>query len=174
MVIDCHGHYTSEPTALLEYRKQQVAALNDPSKAPGPLRISDDEIRGKIGAGATEVSAGTRDGYRDFFAARLRHGPSRRQRSHQRGLSQICNDMIHRVCNLYPRISSGCQLPQSPACLRATVFQRLERCVMNLDSLAESESRSFRRLLEGAAAHRPLVVSALEKMVELDVSGDGQ
>ena len=48
MVIDCHGHYTSEPAALLEYRKQQVAALTDSSKAPGPLRISDDEIREKL------------------------------------------------------------------------------------------------------------------------------
>ncbi len=48
MVIDCHGHYTSEPAALLEYRKQQVAALHDPSKGPGPLRISDDEIREKL------------------------------------------------------------------------------------------------------------------------------
>ena len=35
MVIDCHGHYTSEPAGFLEYRKQQIAALNDPSKAPG-------------------------------------------------------------------------------------------------------------------------------------------
>ena len=48
MVIDCHGHYTSEPTALLEYRKLQVAALNDPSKTPEQLRISDDEIREKL------------------------------------------------------------------------------------------------------------------------------
>ena len=48
MVIDCHGHYTSEPAALLDYRKLQVAALNDPSKAPGTLRVSDDEIREKL------------------------------------------------------------------------------------------------------------------------------
>ncbi len=30
MVIDCHGHYTSSRPYCSEYRKQQIAALNDP------------------------------------------------------------------------------------------------------------------------------------------------
>jgi 4-oxalmesaconate hydratase len=32
MIIDCHGHYTTEPEQLTEYRKAQLAGLDaDPS-----------------------------------------------------------------------------------------------------------------------------------------------
>jgi 4-oxalmesaconate hydratase len=39
MIIDCHGHYTTAPAPLWEWRKRQVAG-----QEPGPLRIPDDEI----------------------------------------------------------------------------------------------------------------------------------
>ncbi len=29
LVIDCHGHYTTEPKALLTFRQAQIAALKD-------------------------------------------------------------------------------------------------------------------------------------------------
>ena len=50
LIIDVHGHYTTAPAALGAWRDLQVAALNDPSKAPDPksLKISDDEIRESI------------------------------------------------------------------------------------------------------------------------------
>jgi len=48
MIIDCHGHYTSEPPAFIEFRKQQIAAFTDSSKAPAPPQISDDQIREKL------------------------------------------------------------------------------------------------------------------------------
>lgn len=46
MIIDCHGHYTTEPQPLLDWRKRQIAALNDPSQTPRPdeLKISDDQF----------------------------------------------------------------------------------------------------------------------------------
>ncbi|MEK9776690.1 MAG: amidohydrolase, partial [Quisquiliibacterium sp.] len=47
MIIDCHGHYTTAPKALDEWRARQVAAINNPSAAPkvSELKMSDDEIR---------------------------------------------------------------------------------------------------------------------------------
>ena len=47
MIIDCHGHYTTEPQKLHDFRKQQVAAIKDPGQKPSPsaLKISDDELR---------------------------------------------------------------------------------------------------------------------------------
>jgi len=86
----------------------------------GPLRISDDEIAEKIGAGELKFH-GTRDRYRDFFAA-ASAWPSRRQRATSMAWSQICNDMIHRVCNLIQEFSAfaNCPIPGVP---RATVFQ---------------------------------------------------
>ena len=29
MIIDCHGHYTTEPAGLKNFREQQVAAANE-------------------------------------------------------------------------------------------------------------------------------------------------
>jgi len=133
MVIDCHGHYTSEPAALLEYRKQQVAALNDPSKAPGPLRISDDEIREKLEPAQLKFQRERGTDYRDFFAARLRHGPSRRQRSHQRGL--VSDLQRHDPPRLQPvsrNFIGVCQLPQSPGVPPGNCIPELERCVNEL------------------------------------------
>ena len=31
MIIDCHGHYTTEPQKLHDFRKQQVAGIKDPT-----------------------------------------------------------------------------------------------------------------------------------------------
>ncbi|HYV63085.1 MAG TPA: hypothetical protein VE958_10450, partial [Bryobacteraceae bacterium] len=47
MIIDCHGHYTTAPKALQDYRDAQIAALKDPAQPPynGKLDISDDQIR---------------------------------------------------------------------------------------------------------------------------------
>ncbi|MEO5695773.1 MAG: hypothetical protein ABIQ60_01405, partial [Burkholderiaceae bacterium] len=47
MIIDCHGHYTTAPKALENWRQQQIAGINDPSARPkvADLKISDDELR---------------------------------------------------------------------------------------------------------------------------------
>ena len=29
MIIDCHGHYTTEPKPFMDYRKAQVAAFEE-------------------------------------------------------------------------------------------------------------------------------------------------
>ena len=29
LIIDCHGHYTTEPQELLDWRKRQIAAIGD-------------------------------------------------------------------------------------------------------------------------------------------------
>ena len=50
MIIDCHGHYTTEPQKLHDFRKNQIAAIKDPSQKPSAaaLKISDDEIRESV------------------------------------------------------------------------------------------------------------------------------
>src|SRR5262249_37494637 len=50
MIIDCHGHYTTEPKALQRFRKEQTAAVKDKTALPSraSLKISDDEIRESI------------------------------------------------------------------------------------------------------------------------------
>jgi 4-oxalmesaconate hydratase len=47
MIIDCHGHYTTAPKALENWRNQQIAGIKDPAVMPkvADLKISDDELR---------------------------------------------------------------------------------------------------------------------------------
>ena len=50
MIIDCHGHYTTAPKALEDWRNQQIKGIADPAAKPrvADLRISDDELRETI------------------------------------------------------------------------------------------------------------------------------
>ncbi len=50
LIIDCHGHYTTEPKELLTFRQAQIAALKDPSAKPSidSLKISDDQLRESV------------------------------------------------------------------------------------------------------------------------------
>jgi 4-oxalmesaconate hydratase len=44
--------------------------------------------------------------------------------------AQTCNELIHRVCQLYPKNCIGvCMLPQSPRVSPANCREELERCV---------------------------------------------
>jgi len=44
--------------------------------------------------------------------------------------SQVCNDLIHRVCTLFPQNFVGvCQLPQTPGAPPTNCIPELERCV---------------------------------------------
>ena len=45
MIVDIHGHYTTAPQALWDWRKKQVSQKNISSEE---LRISDDEIRDSL------------------------------------------------------------------------------------------------------------------------------
>ena len=50
MIIDCHGHYTTAPKALEDWRNRQVDGLKNPALTPkvSELRISDDELKETI------------------------------------------------------------------------------------------------------------------------------
>ena len=50
MIIDCHGHYTTEPKDLHRFRKDQTEAVKNKSPMPSKasLKMSDDEIRESV------------------------------------------------------------------------------------------------------------------------------
>jgi len=135
MIIDCHGHYTTEPAPLFEFRRRQVAAIDDPAKSPSPasLKISDDEIRESL-EGAQLKFQRERGTNLTIFSPRA-SGMAHHIGNAETSLvwSRICNDLIHRVCNLYPKNFIGvCQLPQSPGVAPANCIGELERCVSEL------------------------------------------
>ena len=45
VIIDCHGHYTTAPKALEEWRNRQIAGIKDPAVAPKASRAGDQRRR---------------------------------------------------------------------------------------------------------------------------------
>jgi 4-oxalmesaconate hydratase len=135
MVIDCHGHYTTAPKALQVYRDAQVAALKDPSKArlKESIEISDDEIRQSLEGAQLKFQRerGTDVTIFSPRASAMAHHIGDATTS--RHWSEHCNDLIHRVCTLYPENFVGvCQLPQSPGVAPEHSIGELERSVIEL------------------------------------------
>jgi 4-oxalmesaconate hydratase len=135
MIIDCHGHFTTAPKALHAWRKKQLDAICDPVNAPKKtdLVITDDEIRAAIEDGQLKLQR-ERGGDLTLFS------PIAGQMAHHLGNEQtslvwaeVCNDLIHRVCTLFPDNFIGvCQLPQAPGVSPANCIPELRRCVEQL------------------------------------------
>ena len=131
MIIDCHGHYTTAPKPLKDWRQRQIDGLKDSALNPkAPPVISDDEIRASL---ETAQLKSMRDRGVDFtifspIAGQMGHHIGNRNTSET--WSAVCNELIHRVCKLYPDKFAGvCQLPQSPGVAPANCIPELERCV---------------------------------------------
>lgn len=133
MIIDCHGHYTTEPAALTEYRREQLAGVeSDPGFRPSAaaFRVSDDEIREKLESAQLKFMR-ERGVDLTIFSPRavgMGHHLGTEQTAYH--WAQICNDMIRRVCDLYPdRFVPVCQLPQFPGVEPRKCIPELERCI---------------------------------------------
>jgi len=135
MIIDCHGHYTTAPGELQKFRDAQIAALKDPAQTPSreSLKISDDQIRDSLEKAQLKLQ-------RERGTDLTIFSPRASAMAHHIGSettsldwSRICNDLIKRVCGLYPDNFVGvCQLPQSPGVPPANSAAELERCVRDL------------------------------------------
>jgi 4-oxalmesaconate hydratase len=132
MIIDCHGHYTTAPGQLQAFRDGQIAALEGgPETSLAP--ISDDEIRFSL-EGAQLKFQRERGTDLTIFSPRasaMGHHIGNADTSLR--WTRLCNDLIHRVVNLYPNNFVGvCQLPQSPGAPVDPVVGELERSVREL------------------------------------------
>jgi len=132
MIIDCHGHYTTAPKELQDYRDKQIAELKDPRRVSslGAVHISDDQIRESLEGAQLKLQRerGTDVTIFSPRASAMAHHIGDETTS--RHWTQHCNDLINRVCNLYPANFVGvCQLPQSPGVSPANSIAELERCV---------------------------------------------
>jgi len=135
MIIDCHGHYTTAPGALQKYRDAQLAELKEqrdaPLEAAGP--ISDEEIRDSLENAQLKLQRARGTDLTIFSprASAMAHHIGGETTSLR--WTRACNDLIHRVCRLYPENFVGvCQLPQSPGVAPANSAGELQRCVEEL------------------------------------------
>ena len=134
MIIDCHGHYTTAPPALQEFRDSQLARLKDPAlPVPQEPEISDDQIRETIEANQLRISR-ERGHDLTIFSPRAsfmaHHVPDPATAV---TWARVCNDIIYRVTRLFPDNYVGAaQLPQVPGGSLDASVAELERAVTEL------------------------------------------
>src|SRR6202451_3709776 len=119
MIIDCHGHYTTEPKDLHRFRKEQTAAATSAEKTAMPtrasLKMSDDEIRESIEGNQLRIQRERGTDVTIFSPRAAGMGHHMGDATTSEAWSVACNDLIHLVCSLFPRNFIGaCMLPQTP------------------------------------------------------------
>jgi len=132
MIIDCHGHYTTAPKSLEAFRQKQIDSLKDTRLSPAKdsLIISDDEIRDSIEGAQLRIQRERGTNLTVFSPRAGGMGHHIGNAATSALWSDICNELIHRVCTLFPKNFVGvCQLPQSPGVNPANCIPELERCI---------------------------------------------
>jgi 4-oxalmesaconate hydratase len=135
MIIDCHGHYTTAPKGLQVFRDGQLAGLKQPGSAAskGVVHITDDEIRESLEGAQLKLQRERGSDLTIFSPRASAMGHHLGDATTSLHWSQHCNDLIHRVCTLYPQNFVGvCQLPQTPSDPLAGCVEELERAVNEL------------------------------------------
>jgi 4-oxalmesaconate hydratase len=135
VIIDVHGHYTTAPQGLRDYRAWQQENLHNPTK--GSLDITDDQIRESIENGQLkmQLERGTDLALFSPTAGGMTHhiGDARVSRY----WTETVNDLVYRVSQLFPdNFLPVCQLPQSPRVPASNCIEELERCVNELGFVA--------------------------------------
>ena len=128
MIIDCHGHYTTAPRELETYRQNQISGLSNSS-----LNISDDQIRDSLENAQLKLQRERGTDLTIFSPKAVGMGHHIGNATTSLQWAHVCNDLIHRVCTLYPDNFAGvCQLPQSPGVPPKNCIGELERCISEL------------------------------------------
>jgi 4-oxalmesaconate hydratase len=133
MIIDCHGHYTTTPASVRGWRDDQIAAVAaDPGHVGerGTVDVSDDEIRESLEGAQLRFQRERGTDLTIFSPQASLMGHHLGNEHTSRFWSERQNDLIRRVCDLYPHnFAPGCQLPQSPGASIDGSVRELRRCV---------------------------------------------
>ena len=133
-IIDIHGHYTTAPGALQEFRDAQLARLADPSlPEPALAPISDELIRETIEGNQLRIARERGTDLTIFSPRASSMGHHVTDPATAVAWARACNDLIARVTTLFPANFAGaCQLPQVPGGPLDDCVAELERCVTEL------------------------------------------
>ena len=173
MIIDCHGHYTTAPSALGAWRERQVAGIRDAALMPraSDLRIGDDELRESIEANQLRLM-------KERGIDLTLFSPRASFMAHHIGdfevsaaWSAVCNELCHRVAALFPdHFVPVAMLPQSPGVVPATCIPELDKCVLEYGAVGinlnpDPSGGHWTSPPLGSRHWYPLY----ERMVELDI-----
>ncbi|TGQ63465.1 MAG: amidohydrolase [Mesorhizobium sp.] len=171
MIIDCHGHYTTEPPEHHAFRKRQVAFAPGKSEA-GPVypAIADDVLRATVEENQLRLQRERGSDLTILSPRASGMGHHIGDASLNAEWSRISNDLIARIVDMFPANFAGvCQLPQSMSGDLEPVIAELERCVelgfvgCNLNP---DPSGGF---WSAPPIHDPYWYPLFEKMIELQV-----
>jgi len=133
MIIDCHGHFTTTPPQVAQFRTQQIAAFKRTGLAPTdpPPPVSDEEIRTGIQDNQLRIMK-ERGIDLTIFSPRA-VGMDHHQGNEQTNIiwARYCNELVNRACKMFPDSFVGvCQLPQAPGVKPGkAIFDELDRCI---------------------------------------------
>ena len=136
MIIDCHGHYTTAPKELTDYRDKQKNELkNDPlvKHLKGEINITDEQLKESIVNNQLKLQTQRGSDLTIFSprASRMEHHIGNLSTSI--AWTEHCNDLIGRIVGLFPKNFVGvAQLPQSQGESLEASIKELERCVNDL------------------------------------------
>ena len=129
MIIDIHGHYTTEPPALQAFRDRQLAGLADPARRPATIELGiTDEM---LVASVQPQLKLQRERGSDLTlfsprAAGMAHHVGTEAVSRQ--WTTVSNDLVARICKLLPdNFAAVGQLPQSPGVAVSNCLEEMDR-----------------------------------------------
>lgn len=116
MIIDVHGHFTTTPPQVADFRQRQKQWFNAQGTAlpEAPPEVTDDEIR--EGIEPNQLRRMTARGVDLTIFSPRAIGMDHHTCDEASNIvwARYCNDLIDRVCRLYPeRFIGVCQLPQA-------------------------------------------------------------
>ncbi|MGZ5037084.1 MAG: amidohydrolase family protein [Usitatibacter sp.] len=134
MIIDIHGHYTTEPQALQAFRDKQLAGIADPTRRPATtdLGITDEALVKSVEPQlAFQKARGSDLTVFSPRASGMAHHVGTEEVGQQ--WARVSNDLIHRICTLLPdNFAPVGQLPQFPGAPIERSIPELERLVKEL------------------------------------------
>jgi len=174
MIIDCHGHYTTTPSQVGEYReKQKEAVAKDPDfiGEKGQINISDDEIRESIEKNQLRLQQERGTDLTIFSPRASWMGHHIGNEHTSRFWTEHQNDLIRRVCDLFPNnFAPVAQLPQSPGVDPAKSVPEIVRTVEEMGfigiNLNPDPSGGH---WNGSSLGDRSIYPIYEKMVEYDI-----
>lgn len=133
MIIDCHGHYTTFPDQVADYRASQRARIEqDPSYVgeKGTIDVSDDQLIESIENNQLRLQKERGTDLTLFSPRASWMGHHIGNESTSRFWTEHQNDIIRRICDLFPaNFAPVAQLPQSPDITPEKLIPELTRCV---------------------------------------------
>ncbi len=133
MIIDCHGHYTTVPDEMNDYRNAQLADLSNLSRGDVSEKITDDQLRESLEGAQIRLQ-------RERGTDMTIFSPRASAMAHHLGSEKAniywaehWNNLIYRICQLYPeRFAPVGMLPQFPGVNPKNCIPEIERMVNEL------------------------------------------